>query len=46
MEIEGRVYFIKEEDYQKKKKEMGKVEDYFTLEEWKMMEEKISVILA
>jgi len=53
-EVEGNVFakdksnnilkkdFIKEERYQKVKKEMGKKDDYFTVEELK----KISVILA
>lgn len=40
------VYFIKEEEYQKIKKKMRKSDDYFTLKECKIMEEKISVILA
>lgn len=38
--------FIDEESYQQFKKEMCKTDDYFTIEEWKKLVEKISVILA
>ena len=38
--------FIEEEQYQQIKKEMYKTDDYFTIEEWKKLVEKISVILA
>ena len=38
--------FIDEESYQQFKKNMCKTDDYFTIEEWKKISRKISVILA
>ena len=40
------VTFIKEKSYQQFKKDMCKTNDYFTLEEWEKLVEKISVKLA
>lgn len=37
---------INEESYQQFKKDICKTDDYFTLEEWKKMEEKIDVKLT
>lgn len=37
---------IDEQSYQQFKKDICKTDDYFTLEEWKKMEEKIDVKLT
>lgn len=40
------VLFIDEQSYQQFKKEMCKTNDYFTLEEWKILVEKINTFLT
>ena len=44
--MENEIRFIEEKTYQQIKKEMCKTSDYFTMNEWKILTEKISVILA
>lgn len=44
--MEGENVVIDEETYQQIKKEMCKTDDYFSVEEWENLVEKISVILA
>ena len=36
------IFFIEEEQYQQIKKEMCKTDDYFTIEEWKKLGEKLT----
>lgn len=44
--MEKDVLFIDEQSYQQFKQEMCKTNDYFTVEEWKKLIEKVSVKLA
>lgn len=46
MYMEKEVLFIDEQSYQQFKQEMCKTNDYFTVEEWKKLMEKVSVKLA
>lgn len=46
MYMEKEVLFIDEQSYQQFKLEMCKTNDYFTVEEWKKLKEKVSVKLA
>lgn len=39
----GPIIFIDEKSYQQIKKEMCKTDDFFTLKEWNVLKEKISM---
>lgn len=45
-EIMKELNFINEKDYQQVKKKMCKSDDYFSLEEWKILTEKINTFLT
>ena len=44
--MEKEFLFIDEQSYQQFKQEMCKTNDYFTLEEWKILVEKINTFLT
>ena len=42
--IKGKINFINEESYQQFKKDMGKTNDYFNIEEWNKLVKKTNTL--
>ena len=42
--IKGKINFINEESYQQFKKDMGKTDDYFNIEEWNKLVKKTNTL--